>query len=177
MTLIEAIEGLCGEAEDLASPGEQEALRSVRSRLDEPLRVAIAGRVKAGKSTLLNALVGERLAPTDAGECTRIVTWYRYGMGYEVEAHLPGGEVRPLDFDRSDGRLTVDLDGLAPADVERLEVRWPSGRLSNLTLIDTPGLEKALYALRPRLSVNVLEVVFFAVKGYEWFVFSVGSFF
>ena len=39
-------------------------------RLDEPLRVAIAGKVKAGKSTLLNALVGEQVAPTDAGECT-----------------------------------------------------------------------------------------------------------
>ena len=35
------------------------------------------GKVKAGKSTLLNALVGEQIAPTDAGECTRIVTWYR----------------------------------------------------------------------------------------------------
>ena len=49
-------------------------LTAVRDRLDEPLRVAIAGRVKSGKSTLLNALVGDRLAPTDAGECTRIVT-------------------------------------------------------------------------------------------------------
>ena len=48
-------------------------------RLDEPLRVAIAGKVKAGKSTLLNALVGEQVAPTDAGECTRVVTWYRDG--------------------------------------------------------------------------------------------------
>ena len=55
-------------------------------RLDEPLRVAIAGRVKAGKSTLLNALVGERLAATDAGECTRIVTWYRNALGYRVVA-------------------------------------------------------------------------------------------
>ncbi len=36
-------------------------------RLGEPLRVAIAGKVKAGKSTLLNALVGDELAPTDAG--------------------------------------------------------------------------------------------------------------
>ena len=57
-------------------------------RLDEPLRVAIAGRVKAGKSTLLNALVGERLAATDAGECTRVVTWYRNALGYKVVAEL-----------------------------------------------------------------------------------------
>ena len=36
---------------------------SCASRLDGPLRVAIAGKVKAGKSTLLNALVGEKVAP------------------------------------------------------------------------------------------------------------------
>ena len=37
------------------------------ARLDEPLRVAIAGKVKAGKSTLLNALVGEEIAPDRRG--------------------------------------------------------------------------------------------------------------
>ena len=52
-------------------------LRHHLERFDEPLRVAIAGKVKAGKSTLLNALVGEEIAPTDAGECTRVVTWYQ----------------------------------------------------------------------------------------------------
>ena len=62
----------------------EDRLRAAQERLREPLRVAIAGKVKAGKSTLLNALVGEELAPTDAGECTRIVTWYRDG------ADLPG---------------------------------------------------------------------------------------
>ena len=56
-------------------------------RLDEPLRVAIAGKVKAGKSTLLNALVGEQVAPTDAGECTRVVTWYRDGTTPRIVLH------------------------------------------------------------------------------------------
>ena len=52
-----------------------------------PLRVAIAGKIKAGKSTLLNALLGEELAPTDAGECTRIVTWYQRGDQPQVTLH------------------------------------------------------------------------------------------
>ena len=52
-------------------------LREVAGRVNGPIRLAIAGKVKAGKSTLLNAIIGEELAPTDAGECTRIVTWYR----------------------------------------------------------------------------------------------------
>ncbi|MSX07522.1 MAG: Isoniazid-inducible protein iniC, partial [Actinobacteria bacterium] len=41
-------------------------------RLDEPLRVALAGSLKAGKSTLLNSLVGQDIAPTDATECTKV---------------------------------------------------------------------------------------------------------
>src|SRR5881392_1203125 len=55
------------------------ALQGYAMRLSEPLRIAVAGMVKAGKSTLLNAMIGEEIAPTDTGECTRIVTWYRYG--------------------------------------------------------------------------------------------------
>ena len=77
-----------------AAPGTTSPLRARAARLDEPLRVAIAGRVKSGKSTLLNALVGERLAPTDAGECTRIVTWYRDGHTYRVMLHPRTGEPR-----------------------------------------------------------------------------------
>jgi hypothetical protein len=114
--------------------------RAIAEHLGGPMRVAIAGRVKAGKSTLLNALVGERLAPTDAGECTRLVSWYRHGTGYRVAATLGTGEQRELPFTRGEGSLEVRLEGLAERDVHALEIQWPASTLKHVTLIDTPGL-------------------------------------
>ncbi|MGN9911809.1 dynamin family protein [Phytohabitans sp. LJ34] len=108
-------------------------------RLDEPLRVAIAGKLKAGKSTLLNAMVGEDLAPTDAGECTRIVTWYRDGPGYKVTAHLTDGRYEARPFDRVAGAVRISL-GRPAEEVDHLTVEVPSRRLREHTLIDTPGL-------------------------------------
>ena len=121
-------------------PEAEEVVRTARRRLDEPLRVAVAGKVKAGKSTLLNALVGARLAPTDARECTRIVTWYRDGLSYAVTLHPVDGRPRPVPFRREARALAIDLDGSKPGDVDRLVVEWPSTSLRAMTLIDTPGI-------------------------------------
>jgi predicted GTPase len=115
-------------------------LAAARARLDEPLRVAIAGKVKAGKSTLLNALVGDELAPTDAGECTKIVTWYHDGVTYRVVLYPIGGEPTQVSFTRDAGAIDIDLGGRLVTEVERLDVEWPSASLRDMTLIDTPGL-------------------------------------
>jgi hypothetical protein len=132
---------LIDRAGDVYRGSEAESLlRSIAARLDEPLRVAIAGKVKAGKSTLLNALVGEQLAPTGVGETTRIVTWYTHGPTYRVTLHGRDGRARQVPFRRDDGVLDIDLQGTAPDDVERLVVEWPTRALESMTLIDTPGL-------------------------------------
>jgi len=114
-------------------------LRGHLQRLDEPLRIAIAGKVKAGKSTLLNALVGEQVAPTDAGECTQVVTWYRDGRAPRIVAYPTSGEPVALPVDRRDGALLIDLQGRSAAELDRMVVDWPSQSLRATTLIDTPG--------------------------------------
>jgi 50S ribosome-binding GTPase len=119
---------------------EQEVVTAMGRRLEQPLRVAIAGRVKAGKSTLLNALVGERLAATDAGECTTVLTWYLGGVAARAWAHPRQGQPRQLPFDRVDGRTVLGLGPFRAADLLRVVVEVPSSRLERLTLIDTPGI-------------------------------------
>lgn len=126
--------------------GHPEALERIRAhldRLDSPVRIAIAGKVKAGKSTLLNALVGEVIAPTDAGECTRVVTWYRNANAPRIAMRRKDGEVRDLPIIRQNGKLELDLVGTPPEEVDRLTVDWPTGDLATMTLIDTPGIASA----------------------------------
>ncbi|MFD5213402.1 dynamin family protein [Microbacterium sp. NPDC058345] len=109
-------------------------------RLHEPLRLAIAGMVKAGKSTLLNALLGERIAATDTAECTRIVTWYRYSPTPRITMHLRDGGVARMPIRRDTGLLVFDLGGRTAEEIEWIDVEWPLDGLSSLILIDTPGI-------------------------------------
>jgi hypothetical protein len=121
-------------------PRTVDYLRHQLQRLDEPLRVAIAGKVKAGKSTLLNALVGEAVAPTDAGECTKVVTWYRNGPAPRIVMYPKDGGPEPLPVVRRDGALEIDLGGATAERLDRLVVDWPAQSLRAMTLIDTPGV-------------------------------------
>lgn len=110
----------------------------VRRGLDEPLRVAVAGRVNAGKSTIVNALLHQRVAPTDVSECTRLVTWYRYGVPERAEAVGLDGTRESMAL-REDGSLPSEL-GTGERDVSHLDVYLANDSLREVVLVDTPGL-------------------------------------
>lgn len=101
----------------------------------EPPRVVVIGRLKAGKSTLVNALVGERVAATAAVECTNVVSVFRKGAPARAEVvGLDGRRQRvPLHG-------TVLLDAGRPVqDIAYVDRFLPSRSIENITLVDTPG--------------------------------------
>ena len=150
----------------------QTVIAELERRLHEPLRLAIAGMVKAGKSTLLNALLGEQIAPTDAGECTRLVTWYRYSATPTITLHLHTGELRRVPVRRERGRLLIHLGGVPAEDVEWIDVGWPLDGLKSLILIDTPGIaslseatsERTTRFLTPEESPSSADAVVYLMR-------------
>ncbi|WP_059015468.1 dynamin-like GTPase family protein [Mycobacterium sp. M26] len=146
-------------------------LDRIAARLNQPIRIALAGTLKAGKSTLVNALVGETIAPTDATEATRIVTWFRHGPVPKVTANHVGGRRTNVPIARGDG-LTFDFGDLDPVDIADLDVEWPAAELINATIIDTPGTsslsrdvsERTLRLLVPEDGVPRVDAVVFLLR-------------
>ena len=77
----------------------QESLR-IRSTLEAPPRIVVVGRLKSGKSTLVNALIGAPMAETAALEATNVVTVFQYGAPDRAEAILLDGQRLPINIQR-----------------------------------------------------------------------------
>ncbi|MGA7049709.1 MAG: isoniazid-induced dynamin-like GTPase IniC [Mycobacterium sp.] len=146
-------------------------LDRIGARLNEPIRIALAGTLKAGKSTLVNALVGQDIAPTDATEATRIVTWFRHGSTPTVTANHWGGRHSNVPINHGEG-LTFDFQMINPAEVVDLDVEWPAEELVDSMIIDTPGTssltrdasERTLRLLVPSDGVPRVDAVVFLLR-------------
>ncbi|GIF20378.1 hypothetical protein BJ973_001717 [Actinoplanes tereljensis] len=129
-----------------------DALTEHLTRLTEPMRVALVGRVSSGKSTLANALLGGDLAPTGVEELTFNVNWLSHGPRRELTVHFTDGRppsrrdpdeltaltVRARDGDQEHQRLLRAIDYLRVTD--------PNPYLRSFDLIDTPGLDSVFHA-------------------------------
>ncbi|WP_198048335.1 dynamin family protein, partial [Saccharomonospora iraqiensis] len=129
---------MCLRLRSQVSPQTADGLTRVVRRLHAPLQVAVAGRLKSGKSTLVNALIGRRVAPTGVGECTRLVTRFRYGTVDRIEVVFRDGTTTALPF-APDGMIPADL-GRDLDRVSHLEAYLTSAALRHMTVVDTPGL-------------------------------------
>lgn len=147
MNLMERAHKLLNDAIALASPEKEleglvAELYESQRRLNEPLKIAVVGLIKAGKSTLMNALIGEKLLITGDVETTFRYTWFRYGEKPELLVHMQDGRIIN-DMINNIAFWTVRSEQLRNAElnqVEYVEVRYPNVVLQEMEFIDTPGL-------------------------------------
>ncbi len=104
----------------------------------------LVGAFSAGKSTLINALIGESLLSTNIDPETAYPAELTYGASEKLAGHLPDG--REMKLTRND--LHGDLTALLPKG-SYISATLPHplfARLSHLRLVDMPGWDSGIEA-------------------------------
>ena len=129
-----------------------QALDKVQQTLQQKtLRLLVLGDLKRGKSTLINALLGAPILPSDVTPCTAVLTVLQFGMTPQVEVHFKDDR-EPVWIDIEAFRENYTID---PEEAKRLDetqeqafpevshaiVEYPLPLLEQgLEIIDSPGL-------------------------------------
>jgi hypothetical protein len=139
--VLQACEALAARTGDSLDPITRQ-LRLARQRLDEPMRLAVAGQIKRGKSTLVNALLGKRIAATGQLELTFTISEFCYGSTDAIFVHYKDGTVRgPLPPTALDSLTVRNPERLGELrKIRKVEYALPNDLLRSFRLIDTPGL-------------------------------------
>ncbi|MEJ5919111.1 GTPase [Corynebacterium sp. H78] len=118
------------------SPQLAREAQRIQGIIDSPPRIVIVGRLKAGKSTLVNALIGVPVAETAALEATNVVAVYQNGAPARAEAVLVDGSRREVETRRG----TVSELPVPATEISYLQRWFPSAAIADYSLVDTPGL-------------------------------------
>ncbi len=105
---------------------------------DRPLLVAVMGEFNAGKSSFVNALVGDEVAPTGVTPTTATVNVLRHGATRGARVVYHDGTTRELGA-ASVGPFLRELSDAEAVSVRVVEIFHPFETLRRVEIVDTPG--------------------------------------
>ena len=129
---------LDGRAHDVGEAAVAARVADIAAERSRPVRLAVVGEFNAGKSTLINALIGADVAPTGILPTTAALHHLRWAPDRFArivfdEGHDPRERIVPL------GDLRAATATLAPQTIRRIELRMPLAFLVRVEILDTPG--------------------------------------
>ena len=114
---------------------------SLKKLQEDIFYLVVLGEFKRGKSTFINALLGENILPVAVVPLTAVVTKISYGETQAAVVHFFNGDSREVTFDEIDAYITEIGNPENKKQVSYLEILHPSPLLARGTvLVDTPGI-------------------------------------
>ncbi len=110
---------------------------------DQPLLVTVMGEFSSGKSTFVNAFIGDDVAPTGITPTTATINVVKYGRERGGRIHYRDGRTEALGWDELMAALRA-LDAHSTREVRLVEILVPLAALERINIVDTPGLNSIL---------------------------------
>jgi hypothetical protein len=117
-----------------------ERIGEIVERLQQPFRLGVIGEFRAGKSSLVNALVGQEVALVEEMECTFAPQRFYYAEAPEASLVRRDGTVERVSVD---ALVAMFRDAYASGklmDIAHTEVGLPAPMLQAIDIWDSPGL-------------------------------------
>lgn len=143
--------------------GAEAAVRCRRAMLAPATTIVIAGEYQKGKSSLLNALLGARVSPTDPLTTTTVPIRVRLSAEPGYRAHVAAGDAGPAaalpltipQFERLATTVRPTLEG---RDVVGLQAAIDHPMLrTGLALLDTPPVSGGLSTATAGMVLGLLQ--------------------
>ena len=118
-------------------------LDEIISHTSEPLMLMVMGSFSTGKSSFINALVGEEIAAVEAKPTTAVVTKLCYGKQDKLLLHFRDGRVQsatPQEFTRMTAVNDEEKLNEIHEKLDYVERQMPLDMLKQVSIIDSPGL-------------------------------------
>jgi len=130
-----------GEAETLQCLPANE-LQSLHQRLESDIfNLVVMGEFKRGKSSVINALIGEDILPVGVIPLTAIATFLEYGETATMQILFQDGSEAQAEVEALWDFVTEKGNPDNKKNVAEVHIRWPSRWLKRgVRLIDTPGI-------------------------------------
>lgn len=130
--------------------------------------IAVVGEFKRGKSTLINALMGQEILPADILPTSATLNRVTYGLKKRVKIEFKDGRVEEIPIDKLPDyvtRLTPEAEAIA-ATIKEAVVYYPVNYLqNNVDIVDTPGLNddqnmtSVTLSVLPRVDAAILVIL------------------
>jgi len=102
--------------------------------------LVIVGLFKRGKSSVINALIGQELAPVAVTPVTSVITFFQYAPETGAEVYYTSGKKYTIDPAEVSYYISEENNPKNKKGVECVRIFAKSPLLENLILVDTPGL-------------------------------------
>ncbi len=105
------------------------------------VQIVVLGQFKRGKSSLINALLGESILPTSVVPLTSIVTVIKYGDKRKTSVIFLDGRTIEITKEELEDYVTENKNPENKKQVDKVEIEYSSDFLkSGVQIIDTPGV-------------------------------------